>query len=118
MGGFWRFFRRMGAVSAITAGGVLLVALLAVSGIALGARAGDGFAGIAPTEPSITKPTGVPLAYAGSREDPQAPCAPPLRHVARAPELPPPLPDAEAEAIRSPQQFAHVCADSRSPPLI
>lgn len=116
MGGFWRIFRRIGAVSAIAAGSVLLVALLAVSGIAAVAPAGEGYAG--PTRPDtwITQANGVPFAYAASREDPKAPCAP-LRHVARAPELPPPLPDAEAEAIRSPQQFAHVCADSRSPPL-
>jgi hypothetical protein len=44
------------------------------------------------------------------------PCSP-IRHVSRAPECPPPLPSAEAEAIRSPQQFAHRHADSRSPPL-
>src|SRR5690606_1177498 len=117
MGGYLRFFRRIGAASAITTGVALLVALLAVSGSALGARAHDGFADPAPAGPWISQSTGVPLAYAAPREDPPAPCLP-TRHAARSPELPLPLPDAEAEAIRSPQQFAFRCADSRSPPLI
>lgn len=117
MGGFWRFFRRVSAASAITAGWVLLIALLAVPTFALGARVGDPLVDPGPQRTSITKSDDIPFVYGASREDPQAPCAT-IRHVARSPELPPPLPDAEAEAIRSPQQFAHVCADSRSPPLI
>lgn len=116
MGGYWRIFRRIGAVSAITAGWALLVALLAVSTSVLGARAHDP-ADPAPAGPWISQSSGVLLAYAAPREDPPAPCLP-TRHVARSPELPLPLPDAEAEAIRSPQQFAFRCADSRSPPLI
>jgi hypothetical protein len=117
MGGFWRIFRRIGAASAITAGSVLLVALLAVSGTAVGALSGEGYAAPARSDTWISQAGGVPFAYAASREEPKAPCAP-LRHVARTLELPLPFPDAEADAIRSPQQFAHVCADSRSPPLI
>lgn len=114
MGGFRRFFRHAAAASAITAGWVLLVALLVVPGTALAIGPADGPGPIS-SDTLITQPVTTLAAYGGQREHPPTPCSP-LRHVTRTAECPPPLPGAEADAIRSPQQFAHRYADSRSPP--
>lgn len=116
MGGFWRFSSRRAEVNAITAGWVLLVALLAVPGSALAVRTVDG-PGPVSSDTYITQPVGTLMAYGGSREDPATAACPVTRHVPRPPECLPPPPAVEAVAIRSPQQFAHRYADSRSPPL-